>query len=524
MRVAAALLGGLLLAGEALAQAAPAPQLRPRTIAEDLQMLTGVLNQIRVNHPDSVDAHRLIMAAIRGMVSAADPHSYVVMYQPLVEARAKDLAAGRLAPVPIGFRFEGGTPLVVTVAAGSEAARSDILPGDELISIDGAAVTAESADELDILLSGPKGSRVRLGFERQRSDGVRVPVTREVKRERIAEAPAVPVTFMLDDSTGYVRVTTFASLKAADELRAAVGKLEGQGLRRLMLDLRDNGGGSVAEAAEVAGLFLPKGATVVMMEGRKKDANDTLKVSRSIFSREKRYPVVVLINAGTASASEMVAGALQDHDRALIVGQPSFGKSLVMQAFPLPDGSIVWMVISHAKTPCGRIIQRQYRGITVREYYRRAAAERDTVGRPSCKTTGGRLAYGGGGIYPDVVLEADSVPPLWLQRLNQDLVPLKWAAGYLGTNPAVLGELEALAKAPVLPAGAAADFRAFAIRAGVTVPGGAEADGWLRQLLLPLLAEAKWGAAGLYRIQATMDGEVQRARRAFSQAGDILGK
>lgn len=507
---------------DAGAQAPATTPLRPRTMAEDLQMLTGVLNQIRVNHPDSMDAHRLIMAAIRGMLSAADPHSYVIRYQPLIEERARELASGKAAPVPIGFRFIGGAPVVVTVAPSSTASRANILPGDELVAVDGAPVTAESADELDIVLAGPKGSRLRLTFERQRSDGVRVSMIREVKRERVGEEPAVPTAFMLDDSTGYVRVTTFASEKAADELRTAVGKLEDQNMRRLLIDLRDNGGGSVSEAADVAGLFLPKGAIISMREGRKKDTNDTLRVGRSVFSREKRYPLVVLINAGTASASELVAGALQDHDRALIVGQPSFGKSLVMQAFPLPDRSYMWLVTSHAKTPCGRVIQRQYRDITVREYYRRSAADRDTVGQPSCKTVGGRTVYGGGGIYPDVVLKSDSVAPVWLQRLSQNLLPLKWVSGYVGANPTALGALEELAKNPVLPSGAAADFRAFAMREGESVPSGTDSDGWLRSALLPLMAEARWGSTGLYRISAVIDGEVERARTTFASAAAIL--
>ncbi|HEV8195497.1 MAG TPA: S41 family peptidase, partial [Gemmatimonadales bacterium] len=450
-------------------------------------------------------------------------HSYVIMYQPLVEERAKALESGKAAPVPIAFRFVGLSPVVGAVAAGSEAARQDILPGDELVAMDGGPVTAESAEELDILLSGPKGSRARLTLERQRSDGVRISVVREVKRERVAEESAVPTAFMLDDSTGYVRVTTFASSKVADELRAAVGKLEDQKMRRLLLDLRNNGGGSVSEAADVAGLFLPKGMVIAMQEGRKKETNDTLRVSRSIFSHEKRYPLVVLINAGTASASELVAGALQDHDRALIVGQPSFGKSLVMRAFLLPEGSVMWMVTGHERTPCGRVIQRQYHGITTREYYRRAAAERDTVGRPSCRTDAGRTVYGGGGIYPDVVLRRDSLPPLWLERVTEQLLPLKWVAGYLGAHPDALGALEALASNPVLPAGAAADFRAFVSREGLPIPAGAEADNWLTLSLLPLLAEAKWGATGLYRVSAMLDGEVRRAIAAFAQATAMLG-
>jgi carboxyl-terminal processing protease len=520
-----AVLLGLALAASAPAQApsAGAP-FRARTLAEDLQMFTGVLNQIRVNHPDSTDGHRLIMAAIRGMLAAQDPHSYVIQYQPLIEAKEKDLREGRLVPVPIVFRFLGGAPVVVGVAPGTGAARSDILPGDELVKVDGAPVSVESAEELEVVLAGKKGSPVRLAFERQRSDGSRATVERDVKRESAEEAAAVPAAFMVDDSTGYVRLTTFASTRASDELRAAVGRLEDQKMRRLLLDLRDNGGGSVTEASDVAGLFLPKGAVIYMTEGRKKETNDTVRVKRSFLSHEKRYPVVVLINAATASASELVAGALQDHDRALIVGRPSFGKSLVMQGFPLPDGSLMWMVTSHARTPCGRVIQRQYRQVTVREYYRRAAAERDTLGRPACRTDAGRTVYGGGGIYPDVLLKAQADRPLWLDRLHEQLLPLKWVSGYLGANPALLGALEELARSPTLPAGAAADFRAFAAREGAIVPAGAEADSLLQADLLPRLAWAKWGAEGYYRIAAVLDGEVRRALETFGRAGLLTGR
>ena len=132
--------------------------------------------------------------------------------------------------------------------------------------------------------------------------------------------------------------------------------------------------------------------------------------------------------------------------------------------------------------------------------------------------------FGGGGIYPDVVLRPDSLPPLWLQRLNEQLLAMKWVAGYLGSHPDALGTVEALAGNPVLPAGAAADFRAMASREGLPVPAGAEADEWLRGALLPLLAEAKWGASGLYRITAVLDGEVRRALGTFAQATAILGR
>src|SRR5437773_1257053 len=248
-----------------------------------------------------------------------------------------------------------------------------------------------------------------------------VTVERRVARERTEEATAVPAAFMLHPQVGYIRLTTFANEKAADDLHAALGRLEGRDMKRLVLDLRDNGGGSVDEAARVAGEFLPKGAIVYTEQTRKKveGEKDTVRVSRSFWSHEKRYPLVVLINAGTASASELVAGALQDHDRAVIVGRPSFGKALLMRGLPLADGSMIMLVVGHVTTPCGRVVQRQYRGITRRDSVRLARAERDSAGRPAGKTDGGRTVYGGGGIYPDVVLSEPDPAPLWLAREPQ---------------------------------------------------------------------------------------------------------
>jgi len=369
-----------------------------------------------------------------------------------------------------------------------------------------------------------KGSTIRLTFERHRSDGSRTSVVRDIKREKVGESTAVPASFMLDGETGYVLVTTFVGDKVNEDLRKAIDQLERAGMQRLVLDLRNNGGGSVKEAADVAGLFLPSGAVVHVQEGRKAELNETVKVSRSFFRRERTYPIVLLQNENSASAAELVAGALQDHDRALIVGQPSFGKSLMMRAVALPDGSIMWLVMGHSKTPCGRIIQRQYRGITTREYYRRAAAERDTVGRPSCRTTKGRTVYGGGGIYPDVRLAQRPDAPSWLTRLAEQSVALRWVPGWLESGGASLASLDELARSLALPAGAVADFRAFAARDGAAIPDGADADALLSRWLLPIVADAKWGDGGYYRIHALLDADVREGIAAFSQAAAILGR
>jgi carboxyl-terminal processing protease len=522
VRVARLGLGLGLIAGVVQAQAGPLSPVRPRTAYEDLQMFSQVLNQIRVNHPDSIDTHELFMAAVRGMVAAADPHSYVLPATRLVPEKEAALHAGKLYPVPITFAFSAGAPVVASVAPGSGAATLDILPGDELVAVDSQPILAESAEELEISLAGPKRSTVRLSLQRRRLDGSFVTVERTVAREPVEETTAVPAAFLLRPEVGYIRVTTFANDKTADDLHAALGRLEGRGMKRLVLDLRDNGGGSVNEAARVAGEFLPKGAIVYTAQTRKKAEGDkdTVRVGRSFWSHEKRYPLVVLINDGTASASELVAGALQDHDRAVIVGRPSFGKALLMRGLPLADGSLIMLVIGHVATPCGRVIQRQYRAITRRDYFRLARAERDTAGRPTCKTDGGRTVYGGGGIYPDVVLPEPDPAPLWLARAREEDLPLKWIGGYVTAAGASLPDLDSLAAHPVLPPTALDNFRAFAAAQGVVIP--ADPDDRLQRVLVRAVALAKWGEVGFYRVAAMSDPAVAAAAKQFDRATAIL--
>jgi carboxyl-terminal processing protease len=521
----APLVAALLLSAVVPAAAQPGGtgSTRPRTAYEDLQMFSQVLNQIRVNHPDSVDTHELFMAAVQGMVSAADPHSYVIPAARLSPEKEQQLRSGRLHPVPIYFRYVGGQPVVVGVEPGTLAARQDILPGDVLVAIDGQRVRAESPVELEVFLAGPRRSEVRLTFERERTDGTRVELERPVRRERGDDETAVPVAMLLDAETGYIRVTTFSNERVAEDLHAALERLEGQGMKRLVLDLRDNGGGMVAEATRIASEFLPAGATVYVSEGRKAEVHDSVVVRRSFWRDERRYPIVLMVNEGTASASELVAGALQDHDRALVVGRPTFGKSLLMQGFPLADGSMIMMTIGHIKTPCGRVIQRQYRDVRGADYFRMARAERDTVGRPSCRTAGGRTVYGGGGIYPDVVMPEPEPAPVWVARLAEDAVHTRWIGGYLTENAAAFTTADALASAPRLPDAALAQFRAFAQQQGHAIPAGEEADRMLQRLLVSQIAGTKWGAAGYYRVQAALDEQVRAAVREFDRAGEILG-
>jgi carboxyl-terminal processing protease len=498
------------------------PVVRQRTLYEDIQMFSGVLNHLRQNHPDSIDTHKLILEAINGMLAAADPHSYIIPAIRLGPERQRAYRDGKLFPVPIDWMSLSGAMVVGSVTAGTKTAQVDILPGDELLLIDGEEVSVSSPMELDLTLAGEKNSTVTLTLERRRLDGTFARLERVVRREKLGDASAVPVAMMLDAQTGYVRITTFMGEKVADDMHDALGRLEKRGMKRLVLDLRNNGGGSVYEAHQIAGEFLPKGTIVYTSEGRKREVTDTGRVKRSFWSREKRYPMIVLQNEGSASASELVAGALQDHDRALIVGRPSFGKSLLMYTMPLSDGSAVAMVVGHIKTPCGRVIQRQYHNVRGRTYRRLAGEVTDTAGRPSCKTSGGRTVYGGGGIVPDVFLPKPAPTPLWLARVHEQDLPLEWVGTYLDAHPEALTTVEALVEAAAPPPDAVASLRAFIAEQRLTVPDDDDARRRLERLALVSLAYAKFGDAGVYSVIAVTDPHVTQAVAAFDQAAAIL--
>jgi len=523
LHIVIALMGAasLLLPSVTQSQDTTRAAVRRRSTYEDLQLFSQVLNQLRVNHPDALDSHDLIMAAIQGMVRAADPHSYVITAVRLSPELELLQRSGKLTPLPVTFTFVGGTPVVAGVAAGTKAAQQDIVVGDELMAVDGRTISATGAEELELTLSGAPRSAATITLERRRSDGTRVRIERRVLRQQVDEVTAVPVATMLDGSTGYIRVTTFANSQIADDLHKSLEQLERGGMQRLVLDLRDNGGGIVQQAAQVAGEFLPAGTIIYTSNGRKREVIDTGRVKRSFWRSERRYPIVVMVNEGTASASELVAGALQDHDRALIVGRPTFGKALLMQGFPLSDGSVIVLVVGHVRTPCGRLVQREYRAVSTRDYYRLATAERDTAGRPSCRTSGGRVVYGGGGVYPDRLLPVRGDVAPWFSRLNEADVWLEWLGVYLNDEGARLGALDAFVATDQLSPAAVTALRSTARRHEIVIPD--DADAILRAVMRQVVAQSKWGDAGALLLRARTDPQVQEAIASFDRATGLVG-
>ncbi|MEO8140400.1 MAG: S41 family peptidase [Gemmatimonadota bacterium] len=375
---------------------------------EQLQTFSSLINQIRLSYVDSVTYADLVHAAIDGVLSSLDPHS---RFERRVDAeREMAYESGALAGTGLYLDVVDDQVAVLAVQPRSPAARAGVSPGDRLLSINDTSVSGLTSQEAGGRLIGDKGKKVRLMFARgTRLEPDSVPVTLKLD---FLKPVAITAQRMVDPTTGYIRFAEF-TLKGGEELEKAVGDLRGQGAKRLMLDLRGNPGGFLIAAEEIAGLFLPKDALIYRTDARRPSARSELRNRRDGKFRE--LPLIVLIDNGSASASEAVAATLQDHDRALLLGRRSFGKALVQQPFPLPpQGDMVWLTVARIVTPSGRIIQRSYRGLKAAQYYSfagKSGAEADTT--EVFHTERGRAVRGGGGIAPDVALPATATLPIW---------------------------------------------------------------------------------------------------------------
>lgn len=374
---------------------------------EQLTAFSDVLNYIRLNYTDSVGYPELVRAAIEGVLHSLDPHSYFLARNDF--ARRNSIERGELAITGLYFEMVEGRPTVLGLLDGSPAARARIQPGDRLLSIDDTSAAGLDVEHLALRLAGEKGTRVRLRFARGsllEPDTLRV----SLKREQIP-LRGVTNTGMADSITGYVRLSEF-TLAAGDEVDGALRTLKGRGMRRAILDLRGDPGGRIVGAVDVAGLFLPVGAVVFKTRNRRAAEDRDFTTQRNGAWRD--LPLIVLIDDRSASASEALAGSLQDHDRALILGRRSFGKALIQRPFVLRTGDVVYLTVGRVLTPSGRFIQRRYDGIGVEQYYSfrgTAGVAEDTA--QVYATTAGRPMRGGGGIAPDVQLPPPALMPVW---------------------------------------------------------------------------------------------------------------
>lgn len=365
-----------------------------------------LLSTARAWYAEELPPERLVYASIQGMLATLDPHTNFL--EPEEYGAMQEKQRGSFYGLGIIIQKREGKITVITPVEGSPADRLGIRAGDVIDQVEGRAVADLQIDAVVKMLKGPKGTRVRITILRP---GLPEPLQMTVTR---AEIPtnSVAHAFLLEPGTGYIRLKDFTHT-SVPEFADAWEKLEKQGMKRLVLDLRGNPGGLLDQAIGVSDFFLKKGDKIVYTKGRVASSEQTFAAPGK--NTKPRIPLVVLINKGSASASEIVAGAVQDHDRGLIVGQTSWGKGLVQSVFTLTDGAGLALTTAKYYTPSGRCIQRDYgevleylvpEDLTDGESQDGGEDEPAPAPKNVFRTDAGRVVHGGGGITPDVVVKA----------------------------------------------------------------------------------------------------------------------
>ena len=362
---------------------------------QDYRVFTAALDAIESTYVDEVKSDRLVYSAIGGMLQTLDPHSSFM--DPRTYTQLRERQEGRYYGLGISIVVLDGDITVMNLFEGSPAYKKGIRRGDVIARIEGEDAKGWTADQAVKKLRGPKGTTVHVSIKRQGYDQL---IELDVPRDEI-NMPSIPAEFMIGADTGYIRLQDFNET-TGNELDRALRLLAGSGMKRLVLDLRHNPGGPLEQAIRVANAFLPQGQMIVFTRGRVPNSDqDFYATEKSAFTN---IPMVVLVNRNSASASEIVAGALQDHDRGLIVGETTFGKALVQSVYRISEGAGLALTTARYYTPSKRLIQRPWDG-TFDEYLtytiREQRPERPHAPSELRYTDGGRKVYSGGGIEPD---------------------------------------------------------------------------------------------------------------------------
>ncbi|NDC77917.1 MAG: S41 family peptidase [Chitinophagia bacterium] len=479
-------------------------------------VLREVMELVRNRYVDTVDEQVLGEEAIESMLDILDPHSVFIPAEEL-DAVNEDLA-GEFQGIGIEFNIFDDTVHVINVLPGGPSEKAGLRPGDRFLQVGDSVVAGRSIDGEGIrrLLRGPSESEVGVTLLR---DGTRVEAT--ITRGHIP-LYALDAAYLLSPSTGYIRINKFSE-STYEEFMESLESLQKQGMRDLVLDLRDNGGGLLEEAIEMADEFLAGDRRIVYTEGAHVQRKDYDCRRNGLFEKGR---LVLLMNEGSASASEVLAGALQDWDRATIVGRRSFGKGLVQEQYPLSDGSALRLTVARYYTPLGRSIQKAY-DMDEEEYDKEVAyryengedtlpAEADTAGQEAFVTPSGKRLFGGGGISPDIrmPLQRDPVDTVLARIIERGSIG-RFAYRYQTTtrkelavyrNPSDFNRGFQVGD-PLLE-----HFLDFASRDTVDVkrllPGSRDR---LKQLIKAQIARQIWRTEGWYEVMNTRDPFIEKA-------------
>lgn len=410
--------------------------------------LNNLLRIIDDQYVDTVNIDSLVEKAMPQILSELDPHSVYISAKD-VQAVADDLK-GSFSGVGIEFTIREDTIHIQNVIAGGPAESAGLLAGDKIVAVDGKNFTGKQVTNSEAMrrLKGPKNTKVKLGILRYGQKDVKNFV---VTRDDI-ETKSIAAAYMIDEEVGYIRIKSFGE-KTYYEFLTALAQLSQEGFSNLVIDLRDNVGGLMSSAIRIANEFLPAKRMIVYTEGRKMKREEYLSDGRGSY---QKIPLVVLINEGSASASEIFAGAMQDNDRATIIGRRSFGKGLVQQQIEFSDHSMIRLTIARYYTPSGRCIQKpyvdgkdkSYEEDLVQRYLHGEFFSQDSIQHkgPAFHTSIGRTVYGGGGITPDIFIPEDTLnmTSYYKEAVMSGLV-MQYAFQYTDDNRQLLKEYDSLA-------------------------------------------------------------------------------
>lgn len=405
----------------------------------DWGKLMLVLGSVDRDYVDEIDHKKVVEEILPKVMSELDPHSIYLPPQDLKDAE-EDLQGG-FGGIGIQFSVPNDTAIVSTVITGGPSEKAGLLSGDRIIKVDDRVISGVEMpqDSMVRLMRGAEGTKVKISVRRDGED-----VDFDIIRDKIP-VNSVDVSFMINDTTGYIKLSKFARTSYYEFLAAAI-KLRGEGMKRLIFDLRDNTGGYLDQALLLSNEFLEKGDLVVYMEGRKRPRQDIFADGKGSC---KDISLAVLIDENTASSSEIFAGAMQDNDRATIYGLRSYGKGLVQEPVYFSDGSGIRLTVARYYTPSGRCIQKPYEdyGYDILERYRHGemmSADSIKVNDSLKFTTkGGRTVYGGGGITPDVFVPLDTTGVTdYIVKCNRQGLQVKFANKLADEYRAQLRELK----------------------------------------------------------------------------------
>jgi carboxyl-terminal processing protease len=480
-----------------------------------LQAFARALAIIEDNYVGKATSKDLVENALQGMLRTLDPHSNYLSKDAYSEMR--DEQRGKFSGLGIQINKPGPDKPLTIIAPidGTPASRAGLLAGDIIYKIEGQETVNLSLQEAVRRLKGEKGTKVTITIQRP---GDEAPFDITLVRDEIP-THSIPLAIMLQPGTGYVRVSMF-NQTTATEMDEAIRRLKGQGMERLLLDLRRNPGGLLEQAVQVSERFIPSGKLVVYTRGRVPGADQDYHASKDVAHID--LPLVVLIDRFSASASEIVSGAIQDHDRGILVGETSFGKGLVQRVIPLRDGGALALTTAKYYTPSGRLIQRDYSDMD--EYFLEPESDGEDaapseaappVQREIRHTDSGRVVYGGGGITPDYVVRSPQIPQILTRLLRENLI-FDFATRFAPSHPDLKPDFSG---APDV----VEEFKQFLKNRKVTYGEDAfeAARAAIESRLKAQIARFKWGQEGEMRVFSESDPQVLKALTLFEEASRL---